>query len=247
MAYGELPAVENGTDITVRTAPMLPVEPAEAKAMMAAYLDLCESILDADDIQGVPGRPDSFVKRSGYTKLATFYKLSTEIVSSYTEHDPDDPDWPERPYRATAVVRATHPNGRYADGDGACASTEPRFRTAQGRQKLEHDLHATAVTRAFNRAVSTLVGFGSVSAEEIDAGDGSAPSGDYDRRPHGPAATPQEEAAVVRAVTDLGVELEIAVLPIEQKFGYLPQAAAWALMLAARAAAQRDTTEAAGE
>lgn len=248
MAYGEPPIEGNGTDMTVRpVTAMLPVNAEEARAMMAAYTELCAAILDPDDIQGIPGKADSFIKRSGYTKLATFYKLSTEILTVEVVHDDENEEWPGKPLRAHALVRATHPNGRYADGDGSCAATEPRFRNQKGREKLEHDLHATAVTRAFNRAVSTLVGFGSVSAEEADAGEirssSPMPSGNWDRLAHGPKATAQEEAAVVRAVNDLGVNLEIAVLPIEQKFGYLPRSAAWAIMLIARAAVNPDTGE----
>jgi hypothetical protein len=39
------------------------------------------------------------------------------------------------------------------------------------RQATEHNIRSHAHTRAFNRAVSNLVGFGEVSAEEIDRDD----------------------------------------------------------------------------
>jgi hypothetical protein len=76
------------------------------------------------------------------------------------------------------VARATHPSGRHADGDGTCASNEKRFR--KGDQRMEHNLTATAATRAVNRAVSNLVAFGAVSAEEAEGTVGAG----------GPAAAP---------------------------------------------------------
>jgi hypothetical protein len=65
-------------------------------------------------------------------------------------------------------MRAIAHNGQYMDGFGACSTNESRFASAGGRQKLENDLRTTAATRATNRAISDLVGFGQVSAEEAD-------------------------------------------------------------------------------
>ena len=70
------------TDLIVREqpAPLLPMEPEDAALMMERYRALCESILSPDDVIGVPGQPGGFVKRSGWSKLATFYGASTELV-----------------------------------------------------------------------------------------------------------------------------------------------------------------------
>jgi len=143
---------------------LLPVDTESAQHAMARYLEISHAVLTGDDYQRV-GR-GRFVKRSGFQKLATFYTLSTSIVSEHTDRDSDG-----RLVRHRAVVRATHPSGRYAEGDGSCSSDEPRFAKDEGRQKLEHDLPATAVTRATNRAISNLVGFGQISAEEAGAQD----------------------------------------------------------------------------
>ena len=159
----------------VQTTPLMPVNVEAAQAAMAAYQDLTARLLTADDWIGRPGAPESFVKRSGWQKVSTFYGVSTELVERTVDRDDDG-----RPTRAYVLARATARDGRHADGDGACGVNEPRFRSSGGRQKLEHDLPATAATRATNRAISNLVGFGAVSAEEVDAdvraGGGPAPA-----------------------------------------------------------------------
>jgi hypothetical protein len=146
--------------VRVAPAPLLPMEPAQAALMMDRYRAALR-------VGPHPGRRDRRARPTGrlrqalgWSKLATFYGASTEIMELTVERDDDG-----QPIRARAVVRATAANGRHADGDGACAINEPRFRAPSGRQKAEHDLPATAVTRATNRSVSNLIGFGSVSAE----------------------------------------------------------------------------------
>lgn len=136
----------------------------QARGAMTAYQEITRAMLDASDWIGTPGERESFVKRSGWSKIANAYGLSTEIIGQSIDRDESG-----QPIRSHAKVRATNKSGRYADGDGACAINEPRFRQASGQQKIEHDLPATAVTRATNRAISNLVGFGQVSAEEVDA------------------------------------------------------------------------------
>lgn len=209
-------------DLIVREqpAPLLPMEPEDAALMMERYRALCESILSPDDVIGVPGQPGGFVKRSGWSKLATFYSLSTELLSLDVVHDDEGVV-----ARARAVVRARANNGRQEDGDGACARTEPRFKHANGRQKIEHDLPATAVTRARNRAISNLIGFGSVSAEEVDA-DQAPP------RPYGEPASVGEEDGLLRALGDLGSTPAPANRMVNE-WGYLPRVAARAVMYVA--------------
>jgi hypothetical protein len=148
------------TDL-VHVEPLLPMEPDQARAAMAKYQELTNAMLRSEDWQQIPG--GRFVKRSGFQKIASGYGVSTEIISEHVDRADDG-----SPIRASAVVRATHPSGRFADGSGRCAVTESRFATAKGRGKAEHDIAATAVTRATNRAISNLVGFGQVSAEEAD-------------------------------------------------------------------------------
>lgn len=171
-----------------RPTPLLPLDPSEARGVMAAYRELCRAILTDDDTQQIDDR--SFVKRSGFQKLAVAYGVSTEIRSLHVDRDDDD-----APLRARAVVRATHPNGRHAEGDGACARTE---RGRRRSEKPDHDLTATAVTRATNRAISNLVAFGAISAEEAtpddDAGVGVDPA------PLPPWAQPAPDELLVATV-----------------------------------------------
>jgi hypothetical protein len=135
----------------------------QARQAMSAYQELCAAVLVDDDWIGHPGQPESFVKKSGWAKLATFYGVSTELVGdTILERDTDG-----KLLRASAKARAIARDGRRADGAGACGRNEPRFVNARGRQKIEHDLPATAETRATNRAIAALIGFGAVSAEEV--------------------------------------------------------------------------------
>ena len=136
----------------------------QARGAMNAYQEITAAFLDASDWIGAPGEDQSFVKRSGWRKIANAYGVSTEIIGQNIDRDESG-----EPIRSHAKVRATNRVGRFADGDGGCGVNEPRFRNVTGRQKIEHDLPATAVTRATNRAISNLVGFGQVSAEEVDA------------------------------------------------------------------------------
>jgi hypothetical protein len=151
----------------VHVEPLLPMSPEAAEEAMTSYQELTRRVLTPDDWQGQPGKPGSFVKRRGWAKLATFYGVSTELVGPTRIERGAEGEL----LRAYATARATHPNGRHADGDGACSITEPRFASDKGRLKVEHDLPATAVTRAVNRAISNLIGFGQVSAEEVVDGE----------------------------------------------------------------------------
>lgn len=96
--------------------PMLPMNTSQAVQAMTAYQELTAQLLTADDWQGIPGRDQSFVKRRGWAKLATFYGVSTELRTIDIDRDDDGTI-----LRARIIARATHPNGRYAEGDGACA------------------------------------------------------------------------------------------------------------------------------
>jgi hypothetical protein len=127
---------------------------------MEEYQRGLHALLDESDWQSFrdkSGDKQAFCKRSGWRKIATWFELSLETRSIEVERDTDG-----NPLRARVIARAIAPNGRYAEGEGACAADERRF------SKLEHDLQATAATRAINRAISNLVGLGAVSAEELD-------------------------------------------------------------------------------
>ncbi len=141
---------------------MMPFDAEEVQEAMSAYQKTVRATLDPSDWQGQPGGRGSFVKKSGWRKIAKAFGLSVTRVDDGVERDEEG-----NPVRAWAVYRAAHPNGQTQDGDGYCSIEEGRFARSGGRQKLENDLRATATTRAKNRAISDLVGMGEVSAEEI--------------------------------------------------------------------------------
>lgn len=72
-----------------------------------------------------------------------------------------------------------------------CPDFDPNFqwRTLPG-DATEHNVRSHAHTRAFNRAVSNLVGFGEVSAEEVDRDEHQPGADAAAARPVGSGATP---------------------------------------------------------
>lgn len=154
------------------------------------YQDLKEKIVDTEDVQLIEGK--RFLKKSYWRKIATFFNLTVEIVREQKEQVGKTYVW-------HFTCRALAPNGRSAIGVGSCDAFEKatlvdgKYRTkgnvtkwghtASGKSFPEefdwkdatpnsiHNIRATAETRAFNRAVSNLVGGGEVSAEEVSKED----------------------------------------------------------------------------
>lgn len=153
-----------------------------------AYQHLCETLLAPADHQQIGNK--SFRKKSAWRKLAVAMGVSCEIVDRQYERVGG------RIVRAEIVVRATAPNGRSWEGLGACdlyekCCIQPCSKRSWNNHTCctadctgarhfsnpQHDLPATAATRATNRACADLFGFGEVSAEEIiDRGDGGQQS-----------------------------------------------------------------------
>ena len=103
-----------------------------------------------------------------------------------------------------ATVRVTAPNGRFSEATASCASNERKF------SHPEHDVRATAHTRAKNRAIADLIGGGEVSAEEMDAASlaSSAPaaSGVNDAGGDDMLATPKQVAFIRRLAEEKQIE-----------------------------------------
>lgn len=95
-------------------------------------------------------------KKSGIVKLAS--ALGIEARRRITRGLPDDPTATYSYVAYEAIHRRT---GRSEEGIGWCDKTE-----RNGRISL-HDIIATADTRAYNRAILRIAGFGDVSADEI--------------------------------------------------------------------------------
>lgn len=210
-----------------RSEVLMPLDVADQKAAMDTYQRGLREILDASDWQDA-GQGERFVKKSGWRKIAAWFDLSIELVRDDVERDEDG-----SVKRACVWARAVAASGRFADGDGYCDASESRFRRDAGRQKLENDLRGTAATRAINRAISNLVGMGAVSAEEVDAGGSHDP-----QRPLGPAySTDIAKDAGLACVKLAGGDPQDGITlwkQIEERCGgYMPQAAALALLVVA--------------
>lgn len=138
----------------VAVKPAAPViTPDSAIGFIQERKIILKSILDQDDIQQIQGR--DFKKKSYWRKLGEVYNVSLQLIKEWKEGDGQS-------FTYFFVYRAVMQNGIYADGTGACSNTE------KGMKRSIHDTRATAETRAKNRAISDLLSFGEVSAEEVN-------------------------------------------------------------------------------
>lgn len=137
-------------------APVRPlVSPKQASEDWALFQELKQRLLTKSDFATIKGT--RYVCKSGLRKLAVYFGLSDRI-SEQNRHDRDDGSFTWR-----IIVEAKAPNGRVSTGVGVCDSRERDF------AHVEHDVYATAHTRAKNRAFSDMFAGGIVSAEEMEA------------------------------------------------------------------------------
>lgn len=126
----------------------------KALAEWNAYQIFTEKLLNETDYVNIKGK--SFKKKSAWRKYARAFNINTEIIEkNITKNDKG------RVTEAEFVVRATLPDGRHCDGWGNCSRFE------HNKNNPNHDIPATAMTRATNRAIADLIGAGEVSAEEV--------------------------------------------------------------------------------
>ena len=130
------------------------VSPEKALSEYETFQKLKSRLLSKEDYQPIGDK--TFIKKSGWRKLALVFNVSDSIVEEKKDTREDGS------FVFTFKVRATAPNGRYSEAVGSCDSSERKF------SKLEHDVRATAHTRAKSRAISDLIGAGEVSAEELE-------------------------------------------------------------------------------
>lgn len=158
------------TGLTVVQQDLLPSdEPTAAGASraLATYRDI-QRVFDEqmpDAIMEIRGK--KFRKKSYWRAIANAFGVLCELISVDRIDDANTGDW-----GYVAVVRATAPNGRTSDGDGACMASEKVDRDGNPTaMQTVHNVRSHAVTRAKNRAISDLVGFGEVSADELGPAD----------------------------------------------------------------------------
>lgn len=146
----------------------------------------------------IQGRP--YINKKGWRLIALAAGLSLEVLGQPQRVEAEDDRG--RYYTWIFHVRATAPNGRFAEAWGACSSRDPFFAIKDGNMREAHEVDEaniihTAQTCAYNRAISDLVGGGEVSAEEIQI---SFP-GEQQPQP----ATPQQVSFLRRLLIQLGV------------------------------------------
>ena len=128
-----------------------------ALAQWDAYQIFTEKLLDKSDYIDIKGK--AFKKKSAWRKYARAFNINAEIIDKdITRNDKGIVT------EAEFIVRATLPDGRHCDGWGNCSKREGN------KNKPNHDIPATAMTRATNRAIADLIGAGEVTAEEVMRG-----------------------------------------------------------------------------
>ena len=181
---------------------------AMAQALIQ-YRDLQRALDQSmpDQILDLGGK--QFRKKGYWRAISVAFNLTVELVSEAREVRGSFDDGREN-FGYVVVCRAIAPNGRAAVGDGSVFAIEKARRDATNKwatlpaQATEHNVRSHAVTRAYNRAVSNLVGFGEVSAEEADTEELAA-------RPRA-QAPPDTTPAVARPET-----IEVKVLGIVKR------------------------------
>ena len=169
--------MSKSTELAVVDAAEVMAQPSagELESNVLRYQDMQKTLdrLMPDQIvetgRNSDGTPKLF-RRKGYWKaIAQGFNLNVELVREERQVHGED-------FGYCVTYKASDPRtGRSADGDGACFASEKAQRRG-GIGGTEHNVRAHAHTRATNRAVSNLVAFGEVSAEELEASDRSAPA-----------------------------------------------------------------------
>src|SRR5262245_20682910 len=163
--------VKSDTSLITSEAALPMLNGAAMATAVRAYRDL-QKALDAempDQIMNLDGKP---FRKKGYRRaLAVAFNLKVEPIEEIREIFGKLPDGAEN-YGYTITYRAATKSGREAFGDGTCTASE-KFK---GKLKpTEHNVRSHAHTRAYNRAISNLVAFGEVSAEEAEKDDEPQP------------------------------------------------------------------------
>src|SRR5262245_6852703 len=193
----------------VEASPLPAFNGQQMARALVAYRDV-QASLDKnmpDQIIRLDGRP---FRRKGYWRAITVaFNLSVELVEERREVFGALPNGAEN-FAYLVTYRATTTTGRSQTGDGACTAAEKSV----GRMRAtEHNVRSHAHTRAYNRAVSNLCGFGEVSAEEVEH---DAPELDQADRGVAPGQAALKAPAVVEPSAGAAPPLEQSELPLKR-------------------------------
>jgi hypothetical protein len=212
----------SSTNLAILDGPALPLPapiyggPAMAQALLA-YRELQRALDQSmpDQILELGGK--QFRKKGYWRAISVAFNLSVDLVDERRDVRGLFDDGREN-FGYVVVCRATAPNGRTAVGDGSVFAIEKARKDVVNKwatlpaQATEHNVRSHAVTRAYNRAVSNLVGFGEVSAEEADPDEVRPATKPVDRSP---------EPAPIETVTVRIIQIVKRILkedPVRQKF-----------------------------
>lgn len=160
-----------------------------------AFEEVKSELLDPNaDMETIGGNP--FITKSGWRKIATAFNISVETTEENRSQQNGIVQWRVKAkaiapnnVSATGIGMAASNESNFMDfltKDLDQTSVEVAenygedvddvlvvddcYRALKDPKEVdEHDIFATAATRAKNRAISDLVGGGEVSAEELDA------------------------------------------------------------------------------
>ena len=153
--------VEGSSDLITlqRNSSVILADPEYALEAMKVWIRIKDTLDKAlpDCIMDIQGKP--FRKKKFWRAAATAFNITLEFIEETERELETDRGWLVR-YRAIA------PNGRFVDADGSCFQSEK-----SGKMKTVHNVRGHAHTRAKNRAIADLVGFGEVSYEETNGED----------------------------------------------------------------------------
>ena len=167
MNENEIVVVEEPTAAISNLHQLELVDVEYAAQVQQNFLDLVDVLLDKSDYQA--GKK----KKSAWRKLARAFNISDEPITKEIVRDEN-----HQIISAYFEVKAILPNGRSSFGVGDCSIFDKiksddvelpsNFELRKRFTNAEHDVIATAHTRAKSRAISDLIGAGEVSAEELD-------------------------------------------------------------------------------
>lgn len=166
----------------------------EVAEVYEQFENIKSGLLKEGDTQTIGGgkNKQTFITKSGWRKIATAFNVSVDVVDKERSVDDGVLTWRVKA-RATAPngkvaeswagcasnesnhmefignnIDEVDSHKVYDRDDPDVMKVEGKWRALKDpREVNEHDILATAETRAKNRAISDLVGGGSVSAEEI--------------------------------------------------------------------------------
>lgn len=136
---------------------------AEIREYLDRYNFVKKNVVDRSDFheyRNNKGEIKLFMKKSGFRKFIHAFGLSVQVVKREGRMYFDQTT-KRQGIEYEVWARCTAPNGQFTEDVAICQQYE------KNSNKSKHDILTTATTRAINRAISNLVAYGEVSAEEV--------------------------------------------------------------------------------